>query len=78
MPSIVVRDLEAELVGRLKRRAARHNRSAAAEARDILCRVLSDEPASEFDRLAAELRALIAGCRHNPAEALLRQGRDER
>ncbi|MGO1078609.1 hypothetical protein [Inquilinus sp. CA228] len=30
-----------------------------------------------FDDLAARLRAQTAGCRHTPAEDLLREGRDE-
>ena len=43
MASLSVRNLDAELVGRLKRRAARHGHSAEAEVRDILHQALSAE-----------------------------------
>lgn len=78
MASLSVRNLDDDLVARLKRRAARHGRSTEAEVRDILRLALSAEAESDFDRLAAELRALTAGRRHTPAEALLRESRDER
>jgi len=66
------------LIARLRRRAARHGRSAEAEVRDILRRALSSEDEASFEDLAAELRALTAGRRHTPAEVLQREGRDER
>ena len=78
MPSLSVRNLDEDLIRRLKRRAARHGRSAEAEARDILRRALSGEAEIDFAAVAAELRALTAGRRHTPAEELLREGRDER
>ncbi len=76
--SLSVRNLDNELVARLKRRAARHGRSAEAEVRDILRQVLEGEAETSFDDLAAELRALTAGRQHTPAEQLQREGRDER
>ncbi len=78
MASISVRNLDDELVARLKRRAARHGQSAEAEVRDILRQVLSGEPEGNFDELAAQFRALTAGRHHTPAEVLVREGRDER
>jgi antitoxin FitA len=76
--SLSVRNLDDALIAGLKRRAARHGRSAEAEVREILRQVLAQEAETGFDELAAELRALTSGRRHTPAEALLRQGRDER
>lgn len=76
--SLSIRNLDDDLVARLKRRAARHGRSAEAEVRDILRQVLSGEAEVGFDDLAAELRALTRGRRHTPAERLQREGRDER
>ena len=73
-----VRNLDDELVARLKRRAARHGRSVEAEHREILRQVLSGECEPDFDRLAAELRALTATRRQTPAEVLLRDGREAR
>lgn len=78
MGSLSVRNLDDELIVRLKRRAARHGHSAEAEVREILHHALSDETELSFDDLAAELRALTAGRTHTPAEKLLREGRDER
>ena len=66
------------MIDRLKRRAARHGRSAEAEVRDILRQALKAEAGTDFERLAADLRALAAGRIHTPAEALQREGRDER
>ena len=72
--SLSIRNLEAALIDRLKRRAARHGRSAEAEVREILRQALDTEDEPGFDALAAELRALTAGRRHTPAEVLLREG----
>jgi plasmid stability protein len=76
--SLIVRNIDDELVQRLKRRAARHDRSAEAEHREILKQALAAEPATSFKAVAAELRAMTRGRRHTPSEVLLREGRDER
>jgi antitoxin FitA len=78
MASLSVRNLDDDLLARLKRRAARHGHSAEAEVRDILLQTLNGEADTDFDTLAAELRALTSGRRHTPAEDLLREARDER
>ncbi len=73
-----VRNLDDELVARLKRRAARHGRSAEAEHREILRQALDVEPDPSFDELAAQLRKLTADRTQTPSDDLLRAGRDER
>jgi plasmid stability protein len=73
-----VRNLGDELVARLKRRAARHGRSAEAEHREILRQALSVEIVPSFDELAAELRKLTKGRKQTPSEVLLREARDAR
>jgi plasmid stability protein len=78
MANLSVRNLEDGLVAKLKRRAARHGRSAEAEVRDILRLTPSGEADIDFDALAAELRALTSGRQHTPAEDLVREGRNER
>jgi hypothetical protein len=49
---------------------------------DLVGRLKRRAPAQEadpvFDGLAAELRTMTQGRHHTPAEALLREGRDER
>jgi antitoxin FitA len=72
-----VRNIDDDLIIRLKRRALRHGRSAEAEHRDILRQVLTDEPEASFDDLAAELRAIAARRRQTPSELLLRDSRGE-
>jgi plasmid stability protein len=76
--SLSVRNLDDDVIARLKRRAARHGCSAEAENWEILRQVLASEVEPAFDDLAAEFRALTRGRRHTPSEILLREGRDER
>ncbi len=76
--SLSVRTLDRDTIGRLKRRAAAHGRSAEAEVREILRTALAGETEPGFADLAAELRALTAGRSHTPAETLLREARDGR
>lgn len=76
--SLIVRNVDEELVRRLKLRAARNQRSAEAEHREILRQVLSSEPQGSFEEIAAQLRARLRGREHTPAEVLLRESRDER
>lgn len=79
MPSALhVRNLDDDLVRKLKQRAARHGRSTEAEHREILRQALSSEPEGSFEELAAQMRALTAGRAHTPSEVLVREGRDER
>jgi plasmid stability protein len=73
-----VRNFDDDLIARLKRRAARHGRSAEAEHREILRQALAGEDEASFDKLAADLRKLTRGRRQTPSEMLLREGRDER
>lgn len=73
-----VRNLDDELIARLKVRAARHGRSAEAEHREILRQALQAEVKPSFDDLALELRKLTASRQQTPSEILLREGRDER
>ncbi len=73
-----VRNLDDELVIRLKRRAARHGRSTEAEHREILRQALSAEVEPAFEELAAKLRQLTKARKHTPSEELMREGRRER
>ncbi len=73
-----VRNLDDELIVRLKRRAARHGRSTEAEHREILRQALADENEPSFDKLAEDLRKLTSRRKQTPSEILLREGRDKR
>ena len=72
-----VRNLDDDLIARLKRRAARHGRSTEAGHREILRQALLDEVEPSFDTLAAELRKLTRRQKQTPSEVLLRQGRED-
>jgi plasmid stability protein len=73
-----VRNLDDDLIAKLKRRAARHGRSTEAEHREILRQALANEAEPSFDKLAADLRRLTKGRQQTPSEVLLREGRKER
>jgi len=73
-----VRNLDDDLIARLKRRAARHGRSTEGEHREILRQALAAEIEPSFESLAADLRKLTRGREQTPSETLLREGRDER
>lgn len=73
-----VRNLDDELITRLKRRAARHGRSTEAEHREIFRQALASEAEPLFDKLAAELRKLTGRRKQTPSEVLLREGREKR
>ena len=70
-----VRNLDDELIARLKRRAARHGRSTEAEHREILRLALANEDDTSFEKLAAELRKLTRTRKQTPSEVLQREGR---
>jgi len=76
--NLQVRNLDDDLIARLKRRAARHGRSTEAEHREILRQALSAEVELSFEELAADLRRLTKGRKSTPSEVLLREGREER
>ena len=78
MAQLIVRNIEDELVARLKVRAAQHGHSAEAEHREILRQALLEEPRRSFKELAARVRVLTAGRHQTPSEMLQREGRDER
>ena len=76
--NLQVRNVDDDLVVRLKRRAARNGRSAEAEHREVLRQALSSEVEPSFAELAAELRRLTRRPTRTPAEEFQRAGRDER
>ena len=73
-----VRNLDDELIARLKRRAARHGRSTEAEHREILRQALAGDVEPSFETLAAELRKLTRRRKQTPSEVLLREARERR
>lgn len=75
MAQLTVRNVDGELVRRLKIRAAQHNRSAEAEHRAILEMALRPVPADFWQRAAA-LRAVTRGRPQTDSTELIREDRD--
>lgn len=78
MANLHVRNLDDDLVERLKVRAAENGRSVEAEHRDILRRALDDARGLSFEEISARLRAATAGRKHTPSEVLIREAREDR
>ena len=79
MAAINLRQLDDELVDRLKQRASSNNRSLEGEARHILeCAADNDMATKRARFLAASrrLREKTRGRKHTPAEVLIREDRD--
>lgn len=74
MSRVLVRDLEPELIEKLKARARRHNRSLQAELKDIL----EHAAASAVDVRAEveRVRAMFAGRSFSDSAELIREDRD--
>lgn len=75
---MVIRNIDDEVMLKLRLRAARNGRSMEAEVREILKVTASGEPGGDFWERAARLRAATATHAQTPAEVLLREARDER
>ncbi|WP_338665894.1 plasmid stabilization protein [Pararoseomonas sp. SCSIO 73927] len=83
MGQLLVRNVDDEVIARLRARASAHGRSIEAEHREILRAALSDEAARrrEVEALRAEFRRLQAEApnRDGPtAEQMIREDRDSR
>ena len=79
MAAINVRQLSAELVDRLKRRASSNNRSLEGEVRHILECAADDDMAAKrarFLEASRRLREKTRGRKHTPSEVLIREDRD--
>ena len=79
MATINVRQLDDDVVRRLKRRAAGHNRSLEGEVRHILQAAVEDDMAAKrasFRVLAARLRRQTEGREQTLSETLIREDRD--
>ena len=79
MATINVRQLDDDVVDRLKRRAALNNRSLEGEVRHVLECAADDDMAAKraaFRETMKRLRPLTEGRKQTPAEVLIREDRD--
>ncbi len=70
MGTLIIRNLDDELISKLKQRAMRNQRSTEAEHREILLQALSTEPRQSFKEIAAKVRAMTANRAHTPLRFL--------
>jgi plasmid stability protein len=82
MATLTVRNLDQDLVRRLRIRAAEHGRSAEAEHREILRAALNDGEQTESRKQVAErlaqFRSRVAGRGSSSAADLLAESRSAR
>ena len=81
MATINVRQLDGDVVRRLKRRAGGNDRSLESEVRHILARAVEDDMAAKreaFRALAARLRRKADRDPQTPSEVLIREDRESR
>ena len=79
MATINVRQLDDDVVDRLKRRASSNNRSLEGEVRHVLEGAAADDMAAKrarFLKASRRLREKTRGRKHTPAEVLIREDRD--
>ncbi len=74
MAQVLVRDLDSNLVDRLKRRAREHGRSLEAELRGILEAAVTMDMA-DARALAARIRRRLSERTHSDSAALLAEDR---
>ncbi len=73
--SLIVRNLDDEIVARLRLRATRNGRSTEAEHREILNQASASESSFDFLELAEKFRELTKNRTHTRSEQLVREGR---
>jgi len=74
MPQLLVRDLDAEIVERLKQRACRHGRSLQGEAKAIL-QAAATYSMSEAENVAQEWQRRLAGEAYSDSADAIREDR---
>ena len=75
MPDVLVRDLDNEIVKRLKRKAAEKGRSLQAEVRSILNEAATRSELKDEAEVARKIRAAFKGRKQTDSVELLREDR---
>jgi antitoxin FitA len=76
MPEILVRNLDRQLIERLKERADQNGRSLQAEVKTILERSVKRPSVEEFRKMALKLQRRLARRRHSDSASLIREDRE--
>jgi plasmid stability protein len=76
MANVTIRNLDDEVVARLKDRAKANKRSLEAELRTLLSEAASRSSHEEFRKLAAHIRAMTPDVEQTDSTLLIREDRD--
>jgi plasmid stability protein len=76
MANVTIRNLDDEVMERIRERARRHHRSVEAELRDIITRTVKPVDIEAFKARAAAIRARTAGRQQSDSTDLVREDRD--
>jgi antitoxin FitA len=76
MPEVLVRNLDPEVIERLKARASRSGRSLQAELKTILERSVQEPSMDEFRKAALTIQKKLARRRQSDSAALIREDRE--
>lgn len=76
MATLTIRNLDDEVVAKLKARAQSRNRSLEAEVRMLLSEAVSRPSREEFGELAARIRAMTPRVEQTDSTLLIREDRD--
>jgi plasmid stability protein len=77
VPDVLVRDLDPDVLKRLKAAAKANGRSLQSEIHDVLRRA-STRNLAQTRRLSAQWVKRLSGSRHSDSAMLVREDRDER
>jgi len=75
MGNVLVRDLDDQVIEKLKARARTHHRSLQAEAKNILERVAKQPSLEDAKRAAIKIRRKLSGRKHSDSADLLSEDR---
>lgn len=74
MPNVLVRDVEASVLEKLKKLAEENGRSLQSEVQFILRRYVDNETLSDLE-VATKIKESLRGRKHSDSAALLREDR---
>jgi plasmid stability protein len=76
MPQVLVRDIETDVLEKLKRRAQKNHRSLEAELRVVFEQAVAEPEAGNVEAAMARVQEMFAGRRFSDSAELLREDRD--
>jgi plasmid stability protein len=75
MPDVLVRDVDVDILEKLKKRAAEHGRSLQSEVRSIISEHVKASSSVSDAKVAKKIRDSLRNGRHSDSARLLREDR---